>query len=115
MNIAATPYELQERERLFHTVFENSPDAIFIEDLRGNVLDVNPAACRLHGLSRSELIGKNAAELVPAEDRNSIVHPERLVDEEVEGFSLGANGRRIPVSIRSSAISYMGGTAILLH
>jgi len=31
--------ELQERDRLFRTVFEDSPDAIFIEDLEGNVLD----------------------------------------------------------------------------
>ena len=40
MKAAVSRYELQEREHLFHTVFENSPDAIFIEDLKGNVLDV---------------------------------------------------------------------------
>jgi PAS domain S-box-containing protein len=38
-----------------------------------------------------------------------------LVDGEVEGFSLGPGNKRIPVSIRSSAIPYMGGTAILLQ
>jgi len=43
MDVPTTRYELEERERLFHTVFENSPDAIFIEDMQGNVLDVNPA------------------------------------------------------------------------
>ena len=115
MKGAVSRYELQERERLFHTAFENSPDAIFIEDLNGNVLDVNPAACALHGLTRDQLVGKNVSDLVPPEHRDSVVHPERLVDGEVEGFSLGADGRRIPVSIRSSAIPYMGGTAILLQ
>jgi PAS domain S-box-containing protein len=115
MKAAVSRYELQEREHLFHTVFESSPDAIFIEDVKGNVLDVNPAACRLHGLSHEELVGKNVSELVPPEYRNSVVRPERLFNGEVEGYSLGSRGQRIPVSIRSSPIEYMGGTAILLQ
>src|ERR1700674_1098628 len=100
MEVAVSRYELQEREHLFHTVFENSPDAIFIEDLEGNVLDVNPAACRLHGLTHEELTGKNVSELVPPEHRDSMAGPAQLIDGEVEGYSLAADGRRIPVSIR---------------
>jgi PAS domain S-box-containing protein len=115
MKAAPTRYELEERERLFRTVFENSPDAIFIEDLQGNVLDVNPAACRLHGLTHAELVGKHVSELVPPDYRESVVHSETLVGGEVEGYSLGPSNKRIPVSIRSSAIPYMGGTAILLQ
>jgi PAS domain S-box-containing protein len=113
--MGATRYELEERGRLFHTIFENSPDAIFIEDLHGNVLDVNPAACRLHGLPADELIGKHVTDLVPPEYRESLVRSEQLVVGEVEGYSLGAGNKRIPVSIRSSSIPYMGGTAILLQ
>src|SRR5262245_16151896 len=105
--------DVSERERLFRTVFDNSPDAIFIEDMGGYVLDVNPSACLLHGLTRDQLIGKNVRELVPPENRASMVRPERLVNEEVEGYSLSADGRRIPVAIRSCAIPYMGTTAIL--
>jgi PAS domain S-box-containing protein len=115
MKAVASRYELEERERLFHTVFENSPDAIFIEDREGYVLDVNPAACRLHGMRREELVGKNVSELVPPEYRSSVVHSETLVEGEVEGYSLGPGNKRIPVSIRSSSIPYMGGTAILLQ
>jgi PAS domain S-box-containing protein len=115
MQAVFTSPELAERERLFRTVFENYPDAFFIEDLDGNVLDANPAACRLHGLEHDELVGKNVSELVPPEYRQSLVHAAALVDGEIEGYSLGANGARIPVSIRSTAISYMGQTAILLQ
>ncbi len=115
MSAGATTHEIRERERLFRTVFEHSPDAIFIEDLDGNVLDVNPAACRLHGLSRDALVGKNVSELVPPEYRDSVVRASALVDGEVEGYSLGPSGKTIPVSIRSSSISYMGQTAILLQ
>lgn len=115
MKAPYSTYELQERERLYHTVFEASPDAIFIEDLDGNVLDVNPAACRLHGLTRDQLVGKNVADLVPQEHRQKVVGQTQLVEGEVEGYSLAIDGRRIPVSIRSSAIAYMGLPAILLH
>jgi PAS domain S-box-containing protein len=116
MKAVATRYELEERERLFRTVFESSPDAIFIEDLHGNVLDVNPAACRLHGMSHEELVGRNVSDLVPPEHRGAVVvHPKALVEGEVEGYSLGAGNKPIPVSIRSSSIPYMGGTAILLQ
>ena len=108
-------YELEERERLYHTVFDASPEAIFIEDLEGNVLDVNPAACRLHGLTRDQLVGKNVADLVPKEHSGMVVGQKQLIEGEVEGYSLNADGRRIPVSILSSAITYMGRPAILLH
>jgi PAS domain S-box-containing protein len=115
MKSAYSTQELQQRERLYHTVFDSSPDAIFIEDLDGNVLDVNPAACRLHGLTHDQLVGKNVADLVPREYRDKVVGQTQLVEGEVEGFSLAVDGRKVPVSIRSSAISYMGRPAILLH
>jgi PAS domain S-box-containing protein len=115
MKTAYSTYELEERERLFRTVFEDAPDAIFIEDLEGNVLDVNPAACRLHRLTRDQLLGKNVSELVPADHRPDVVGQAQLIEREVEGYSLTADGKQIPVSIRSSVISYMGRVAILLH
>jgi PAS domain S-box-containing protein len=115
MKSAYSTSELLERERLYHTVFDSSPDAIFIEDLDGNVLDVNPAACRLHGLTHDQLVGKNVADLVPKEHREAVVGQTQLVEAEVEGYSLAFDGTRIPVSIRSSAIAYKGRPAILLH
>ena len=56
---------LRESEQRFRELFEGSPDAIFVEDFNGNVLDINPAACHLHGLTREELLGKNVGDLVP--------------------------------------------------
>ena len=115
MKAELNTYELQEREHLFRMVFDHSPDAIFIEDLDGNVLDANPAACRLHGLKHDQLVGMNVSALVPPEYRSSVAHPDQLVDGEIEGYSLNSAGRSIPVSIRSSTISYMGRIALLLQ
>src|SRR5690348_10042003 len=105
----------KDREALFQTFFESSPDAIFIEDMRGNVLDCNPAAAALHRMSREEIVGKNVADLVPPERRRDLVISATTAPSEFEGFSLTSDGRSIPVSIRTSLIEYLGQRAMLLH
>ncbi len=110
---------LRESEQRFRHLFEGSPDAIFVEDLDGLVLDANPAAGRLHGLTREDLIGRNALELIPAEKRG----PERRAFEklvrgelhQVESRTFAAHGREVPVEIRTSRIDYNGKAALLLH
>jgi len=44
-------------------------EAVFIKDLAGRYLYVNPAAARLLGRSPEEVIGKKDAELLPADDQ----------------------------------------------
>ena len=63
---------LRESEQRFRELFEGSPDAIFVEDFNGTVLDVNPAGCQLHGLSREALVGRNVCELVPPDQRADV-------------------------------------------
>src|SRR5580704_2631808 len=107
--------EAKDREPLFQTFFESSPDAIFIEDMDGNVLDCNPAAAALHGTTRENIIGKNVAALVPPEHRGGLITLSTRTPNEFEGFSLTAEGRSVPVSIRTSRIEYLGQPALLLH
>src|SRR5207244_470846 len=101
-------------EQLFQTLFESSPDAIFIEDMAGNVLDCNPAAALLHGTTRENLVGKNVSELVPTNLRDVIVTLATWAPK-FEGVSLRVDGKAVPVSIRSSRIQYLGQPAMLLH
>jgi two-component system, cell cycle sensor histidine kinase and response regulator CckA len=49
---------LQESEERFRILFEQAPDAIYLIDLEGRFVDGNPAAERLVGYPKSELIGK---------------------------------------------------------
>ena len=107
--------QAQDRETLFQTLFESSPDAIFIEDMEGTVLDCNPAAAALHGMAREQIVGKNALELIPPQHRSQVVTLKTGGPNEFEGFSLTATGRSIPVSIRTSHIDYFGQPALLLH
>ena len=111
--------ELRASEARFREIFVNSPDAIFVENFVGTVLDVNPAGCRLHGLTRAQLLGRNVAELVPEEQRTEMPREfKRLLDGEVssiEGESLAADGRVTPVEIRVTRIEYNSQPALLLH
>lgn len=110
---------LRESEKRFRDLFDNSPDAIFVEDRDGNVLDVNPAACRLHDMDRQTLLGKHVLELVPPDRRLEVTRdfPKLLRGESdhVEGYSLTDDGRSVPVEIRVNRFHFAGAPALLLH
>ena len=112
--------QLRQTEQRFRDLFENSPDAIFVEDLDGKVLDVNSTACLLHGMTRDQLIGRNAIEdLVPPRHREEArrIFPKLAGGKLswVEGESLTADGRVTPVEVRASRFDYGGKPALLLH
>ncbi|MFZ0825968.1 MAG: PAS domain S-box protein [Verrucomicrobiia bacterium] len=112
--------DLRESQQRFRDLFENSPDAILVEDLDGVVLDVNFAACVLHGLTRDQLIGKNAtSDLVPPSRRDNARHDfQKLASGKlswVEGESLTADGNVTPVEVRAGRVEYGGKPALLLH
>ncbi len=61
--------DLRETQRRLRDLFENSPDAVFVQDLGGKVLDVNFAACILYGMTRDQLVGKEIWELIGSRRR----------------------------------------------
>ena len=54
---------IQESERRFRTLSENSPDVIARFDRQNRHLYVNPAAAQIYGHSQEEIIGKTHTEL----------------------------------------------------
>ncbi|HEY5298870.1 MAG TPA: PAS domain S-box protein [Verrucomicrobiae bacterium] len=112
--------QLRESQRRFRDLFENSPDAIFVEDLDGTVLDVNLAGCVLHGLTREQLIGKNSLnDLIPAAHRENARRDfQKLTSGALslsEGESLTVDGKITPVEVRAGRIEFSGQPALLLH
>jgi PAS domain S-box-containing protein len=112
--------DLRESRQRFRDLFENSPDAIFVEDLDGTVLDVNFAACVLHGLTREQLIGKNTLnDLIPPSRRENARRDfQKLASGKlswVGGESLTADGNSTPVEVRAGRVEYNGKPALLLH
>jgi PAS domain S-box-containing protein len=110
---------LHESEQRFRDLFQGSPDAIFVEDFNGTVLDVNPAGCQLHGLSRDKLVGVNACDLVPPESREAVARDFKALVEgkfqQVEGASWTHDGQAVAVEVRANRIRYAGQPAVLLH
>jgi PAS domain S-box-containing protein len=109
----------RQAEQQFRLIFENSPDAMFVEDLNGRVLDVNPAACTLHGLARDQLIGKSILELVPVTEIPKVLEDfPRFVSgksTKLESLSLRADGQCVSVEITASRLVYQNQPAVLLN
>ncbi len=110
---------LQQREAQFRALFENSPDAIIVADAAGRVMDANKCACRLHRMSREQLLAQNVIELVPPQRVNHTGRDiQRVLSGEltrVEGQARTADGRLVPVSIRAVMIEYRNQPAVLMH
>ncbi|MCD6474096.1 MAG: PAS domain S-box protein, partial [Thermoplasmata archaeon] len=109
--------KLKELEKKFETIFEGALDAIFIEDLNGNILDVNKAACKLLGYTKDELIKMNVADIVPEEVRKRF---KELIEVHlkkggirVEAVNIGKDGRKIPVEVSTTLVDIAGEKRIV--
>ncbi len=57
--------QLEERERKFRQLIEQSPDAITLHDMDGNIVDVNETALNMYGYSREEMLAMSIPDLDP--------------------------------------------------
>ena len=109
---------LKQSEERLRTIFQSSPDAIFIENEEGTVLDANPAACTFHGMTRSELVGQNVLDLTPEDRREEVRQGFKKWFtgelERYEGTSQTGDGRTVPVEVIGTPIRYEGERAVLL-
>ena len=60
---------LTASEAHYRTILENVGDSVFVTDLEGHYLDVNPQACRLTGHTREELLEIGVTDTYVPEDR----------------------------------------------
>lgn len=57
--------DIEDKDELYKTLFENSPSGIIIENSKGKIIDCNLAVCSIFGYSKNEFIKKNVKDLVP--------------------------------------------------
>ena len=106
-----TERKLAENEiRKLSKVFLEGTNPTFIEDLNGNILDMNNEAVNFYGFSRQELIGKSITLISPKEQ-----HPktEELIQlclegklvRDIEGLQQTKNGNLIPVLMTMSLLT----------
>jgi PAS domain S-box-containing protein len=110
---------MRQSEARFRNLFDCSPDAIYVLDLVGMVLDANPAGCQLLRREREDIVGRTALDLAPPQRRQAVAERlQQMVRSEVdnlEGFLWTGEGQAVPVEIRASRIDYGGVAALLLH
>jgi PAS domain S-box-containing protein len=109
---------LRESEERLRIIFEFAPDAYYLSDLEGRLLDVNRAAERLSGYAKDELIGKNFLEiglLSPGQVPTAMTHlkqnaqgtasgPDEYVVNRKDGTKLTAAITTYPVKIGNQTV-----------
>jgi len=58
---------LQESDQRYRAAFCNNPDAIFVIERQGVIVDANPAACELTGVSKERLLNRPIMHLATAD------------------------------------------------
>jgi len=108
---------IQESEKKYRTLFENVGEAIFLHDLDGNLVDVNPELCKLYGYSRDQLITMNVNQIDSPEDRQ--LYKERLKHLKEKGcvklqaVHLNSNNEEIINDCNVRLIDYNGKKMVL--
>jgi PAS domain S-box len=93
---ARTQEALKESEARFRTLFESSPDGIFITDPDTlEILDCNAQACEMNGYSREELVGRSINLLHPEEVRAQTTGGRRGARGSSSSCGRGASSRRV--------------------
>ncbi len=85
-------------------VMELSNEAFFVEDVEGNVLDCNSAACKMYGYKKEELIGLNIRDIVP---KNADYLREKYTKSDINEedfifrYGLKKDGTVFPIMVNS--------------
>ncbi|MCZ6776684.1 MAG: PAS domain S-box protein [Ignavibacteria bacterium] len=70
---------LSKNEQRYRILFDLSPSGILLEDVDGNIIDVNWAFCNSFGYSQEELVGKNVRLFVPPESVDDVTKHISLI------------------------------------
>lgn len=113
--------ELKAEQAIQSGVIEHSLNAIIVIDEDGLVSDFNKSACRTFGYLRSEVIGRDMAELIVPEDqrvhhRNGMkfyleTGQSNILNQRIEVLAMRKNGELFPIELTVFPIHTMGKTA----
>ena len=86
-------------EEQYRQIFEALTDALFLTNLEGRIVEVNPAACRIYGYEYDELVGMDAT---------ALVHPDarRIYEDSLKGFNPGEVFRTEAVDVRKDGTAF---------
>jgi PAS domain S-box-containing protein len=105
-------------EQEYRDIFEAASDGLVIYDVGlDSVVEVNPAACEMHGYARQEFIGLNPAVFMLPEshalflEQVRAAEPGRVFESLI--VHIRKDGSRFHAEVRRSPISYRGRPCVL--
>ncbi|MDH4212120.1 MAG: PAS domain S-box protein [candidate division WOR-3 bacterium] len=102
----------KENEQKYYNLFQNSNDAIFIQDLNGRIIDVNKKLLLLFGYDQSEIMSISMADLVNATEESKYRSAlESLVSDGATVFEIDLkrkNGEPFPAEVSASTFAVNG-------
>ncbi len=107
-----TEKTLQANEKRLRTYISSSPIGIFVTNEMGRYLECNPAACRLLGYTRDEILQKSIPDILHKQEIAAGMGLFSLLKEQGSATAeiklVGSNGRSIPVIL--DAVKLPDGT-----
>ncbi len=109
---------LRERERHLKVLFDEAADAIYVSDLDGNLVEVNPQASKMTGYTEEELLALNVIDV----DANiqTLVELSEFFKTVMAGEPVTfetrhrrKDGSVFPVEVRATKLETVNGTKIL--
>ncbi len=116
-SLRETRRRAQSTQQKFASLFHKFNDAIFITNLRGELLEVNDMACHKLGYSRDELLSMSLGEIETREYAETF--PDRLQEIVRKGFDITEvearrkDGTILPAEISTRLIEYEDQQALL--
>ncbi|MDD5223398.1 MAG: PAS domain S-box protein [bacterium] len=87
--------ELKKSEQLHRTVFQHSPDYIYLNDVDGFFLDANPATLEVHGLSLEEFQKKSFLDFFAGDNLEELIRVSEDLKEGRPVFGLKLRTRTV--------------------
>jgi len=103
---------LEESEKNFRTLVENSFDGIMINDIRGNYLYSNKSAAEISGYSVDDLLKLNVKDLTPSKDVEKVMErvwnriENRTSPSYFEGVCVQKGGKEIQLEITAAQTTW---------
>lgn len=69
----------KQKTAMLNFIFETLPDQIYYMDRNSRLIDINPACCSHHGMSRDQMIGKSDMDLYPGEFGERLLREEQVL------------------------------------
>ena len=110
--------DLKGREEQYRTVFGSTSDGMALWTRAGELVDVNDACCRLHGMTREQLLQAELTEFVPPESMPILQEMMATVAQgksyKGEAIATHKDGSVFQLDIRGEPAEFQGEQHVLL-